>query len=99
MKMYVLVRNDISKSQQAVQAGHALAQFMLDWPDRSKEWNNYILVYLRTDLDQLQVLADTLIDGFNLVSDFYEPDLGNELTAIAVCGSTAENYLSDFRLM
>lgn len=32
-KMYILTRRDLSKSYQAVQAGHALAQYMIDFPD------------------------------------------------------------------
>ena len=29
MKLYVLVRKDLSPQQQAVQSGHAIAEFML----------------------------------------------------------------------
>lgn len=32
-KMYVLIRKDLDVNYQAVQAGHALAQFMLEHPD------------------------------------------------------------------
>lgn len=31
-KMYVLIRKDLDPAYQAVQAGHALAQYMLDHP-------------------------------------------------------------------
>lgn len=44
-KLYVLVRNDLKYSSPAVQAGHAVAQFLLENPNST--WNNHILVYLK----------------------------------------------------
>jgi hypothetical protein len=79
-KLYVLVRGDLSKSQQAVQAGHAVAEYC-----KQKEWGwaNGTLVYLRVrDEDELREWANKV----DKHCPFYEPDIGNQMTAFAVLG-------------
>lgn len=82
-KMYVLVRKDLPKTYQAVQAGHALAEYILGQPFLS--WDNGTLIYLGVkDEAELTKWGDKLdIAGKNWAG-FQEPDIGNELTAIAV---------------
>jgi hypothetical protein len=101
MKMYVIVRSDISKSYQAAQGGHALAQMALDWPETFKEWNNRTIIYLKTSYEDLQEMASsTVLNDMGCVfSDFWEPDIGDELTAMAVCGVSAENYFKNYKLL
>jgi len=82
MKIYVIVRKDLSISQRAVQAGHALAEFLLHGP--VSRWNNGTLVYLGVkglnQLENLKYKLDLLEIPY---SEFREPDIGNETTAIA----------------
>ncbi len=86
MKLYVLVRNDISPSQSAVQAGHAVAEFLLN---DLKTWKNTTLVYLGIkSLKHLELWMhklDTL--GVKFIP-WREPDINNEVTAIATTGSS-----------
>ena len=82
VKLYVIVRKDLSPSQSAVQAGHALAEYMLE--SSLKRWQNSTLIYLGVKgLKQLENLKMKL--GFDDVKyvEFREPDLDNQTTAIA----------------
>lgn len=82
MKMYVLTRLDLSKSQQAVQAGHAVAELLLR--GQPKGWDNGTLVYLGVpDLESLERWKQKLEFKEKPHSEFREPDIGNEITAIA----------------
>lgn len=79
-KLYVLVRGDLSRAQQAVQAGHAVAEFCL----KGRGWENGTLVYLKVrGLKELEGWYEKLGKGF----PFYEPYYKNEMTAFAVLGN------------
>lgn len=99
MKMYIIIRDDLSKSQQAVQGGHALAAFMLSYPDLAEEWGNHTIVYLKTDYEKLQLLKDLLPLADMNIASFYEPDIGNQLTAFAAYGPDCADRFKDFRLL
>ena len=81
-KLFVTIRKDLSHSQRAVQAGHAVAQYMLNCPNSS--WKNQTLIYLGVKgLTQLENLKMKLrLRGTKFV-EFKEPDIGNQTTAIA----------------
>lgn len=81
MKMYVLIRRDLTKAQQAVQGGHALAEFLLN---HTSSWKNGTLIYLgmRNELQLkkwIYKLGKLDVD----VAVWREPDMNNEITAIA----------------
>lgn len=81
-KLYVLIRNDLPKNYQAVQAGHAVAQFCIDNPGK---WQNETLVYLRGgDLNEIFTWWEVLCGYKATTTIFQEPDLDYESTAIAV---------------
>ena len=81
-KLFVLVRKDLSTSQQAVQAGHVVAEFLLHGYDSN--WNNGTLIYLGVKgLYQLENWMFKLKELNIPFTIFKEPDIGNEPTAIA----------------
>lgn len=83
MKLYVLVRKDMPLPYQAVQAGHAVAQWCLENPHST--WQNNTLIYLHVE-NQARLIwwrEHLRLRGLD-ISEFREPDIGNELTAIAV---------------
>lgn len=81
MKLYVIVRKDLTPSQRAVQAGHALAEYLLNGSPR---WNNSTLIYLGVkDLRRLEQLKMKLNRSGVKYCEFKEPDINNETTAIA----------------
>jgi peptidyl-tRNA hydrolase len=91
-KLYICVRRDLSKSQQAVQAAHAVGLFCSEefrrfhWDGREintvpARWDNESLVLLRAEnLQELQDLHKECGEAWA----FHEPDLDGEMTAFAV---------------
>ena len=81
MKLYVVVRDDLSVPQKAVQAGHAVAEFLIK---NKTSWNNGTLVYLKVpNEDCLWDLSDKLEDYGMDHSLFFEPDMDDAITALA----------------
>lgn len=81
-KLYIIVRKDLSYSQVAVQAGHAVAEYLLH--SHFFRWQNETLIYLGVkNLNQLERLKYKLDQEDIEYIEFREPDLNNEVTAIA----------------
>lgn len=73
MKLYILVDQQLNYSQRAVQAAHAVAEYMKMTPDTP--WYNGTLVLLGSeDINQDAELCDVV---------WREPDYGNRITAAA----------------
>jgi len=83
-RLYVLVRQDLSAEQQSVQAGHAVAQFCLTYPEI---WKNHILIYLSVnDYSDLNAWKKWISLYEKKYVVFYEPYYQEE-TALAVSSS------------
>ena len=108
-KLYVLVRGDLSKSQQAVQASHVVAEFMLNANTIScrcghcrdeYRWENETIVLLKVkNLDELLKWETEIRLNAIVYCDFCEPDIGHEMTAVAAYGPKLEDLLKNLRLI
>ena len=79
-KLYVLVSDKLKPVYGCVQGGHAVAQWLLD-NKNTQTWNNNYLIYLYADIDKwIYKLKLNELEH----STFYEPDLDNAPTAIAI---------------
>ena len=73
--------------QQAVQAMHAAIDFCFQHPEEAKDWqtkSNYLAVLSVANESELQRLVQKLEQRGHTFTLFYEPDLGNQLTAVAI---------------
>ena len=81
-RLYVLVRKDMKKANQAVQAGHAVAGFVLRYPE---VWFNETLIYLHVANERsLKKYFGRAKDRSYFHFAFFEPDRNFEMTALAV---------------
>lgn len=100
MKMYVIVRSDLKPGLQVAQSCHAMRLFIEEHPKVDQVWyeasNNLVVLGVPNKEALAKLAYDLTVQGVE-VSTFREPDLNNELTAIAA-GPAAQRYLSTLPL-
>ena len=81
-RLYVLVRRDLPMSQQVVQSGHAIAEWLLKGP--KTKWDNGTLIILGVSSQrQLKSWKHYLEMNDIPHKEFREPDIGDQPTALA----------------
>lgn len=96
-KLFVITRRDLSPGQQAVQSCHASIEFQYEHPQIAKNWNKNSnhLVFLSVENEyELQKLLTKIQIRDIKYSTFFEPDIGNQLTAIAIEPSDESHRLT-----
>lgn len=78
-RLYVLISNKLDSIYGCVQGGHAVAQWLLDHP--KQDWNNNYLIYVTADISKWKEKLEILNLDY---TEFKEPDLNNQTTALAV---------------
>lgn len=69
-----------------VQSAHAATEFALDHPDLTEAWrerSRYMAVLTAQDETELGHLARVAEEESIPITRFYEPDIGDQLTAVA----------------
>lgn len=85
--LYVITRRDLDPGYQAVQSIHAAIEFAMEHKEVTAGWfekSNYLALLSTSDEKSLQKLANKARDRGIRVSEFREPDIGDQLTAIAL---------------
>lgn len=86
-RLYLVTRGDLPAGQQAVQAAHALRQWVAEQPALDAQWfatSTTLALLTTTDEPALEQLARRAGEQGLAVAAFREPDRGGELTAIAI---------------
>lgn len=92
--MYVLVRRDLSRPQQTVQACHAAIEAARTFLQPFHEHPFLVICGIRDGPDLCRQLLRLQEAGIRCRA-FHEPDIGNQLTAIAtepVCGPQRKRF-------
>jgi peptidyl-tRNA hydrolase len=93
MKIYLVVRSNLPPGTQAVQACHALRQFVEEHPRIDRYWfdssNTLVLLEVPNKLELIRLHHQARQAGI-AHSVFREPDLRDALTAIALGPSGRE---------
>lgn len=82
----IIVNEDLKPGYKVVQSAHALADFAVKFENEFKQWqlgSNY-LCCLETSGRRLEDLMNELDYRKIKYQEFREPDIGNQITAIAV---------------
>ena len=102
-KLYILTYRTLPIGYQAVQCAHALREFTEKFAAENQKWYTTSNTIVLLTCSNLQELNKTLTKAQALgisYAPFYEPDIDNELTAIAFvpCAETA-HLLRHFQLL
>lgn len=80
--MYILIRNDLSKPQQAVQSAHAAIESARAYLKLGEEHPSVIICSIKSEYKLLKCADELREKGIDF-QIFREPDIGNQATALA----------------
>ena len=99
-KLFIVLRSDLEPGAQLAQTGHAVSEFSAQHPELFQRWRDgakNIVVLAVPDEPELTSLLQRARMAHVSTAGFYEPDLGNSLTAIALAAG-AQRLVSSLPL-
>lgn len=99
----IVTRCDLTPGQRAVQSAHAGIAFTFEHPDVSKRWhyksNNLVLLELVNEKELIELIEKCENQSIRYTV-FREPDINNEITAVALEPSDKTRKLTNkFKLL
>lgn len=91
-KLYIITRQDLAPGLQAAQVAHAAFQFAYEHRPLAAQWlqeSNFLIILSVETEEELEKLGIEAEQRNLPVTWFREPDIGDELTAIAIAPSPA----------
>lgn len=100
--MYLVTHGNLSAGYQVAQVAHVVAEYVLNRPESAKTWHhlsNSLIVLEAKDAEALSELQEKAKSRSIDVQEFREPDLGDEITALAFApGKATKKLLSNLPL-
>lgn len=98
-KLYLVTHAQLSSGYQTAQVAHVVADFIMANPETAQTWHavsNSVIVLEAKDARELSFLKADAEDKGLKVTEFREPDLGDEITALAFApGEETRKFLSN----
>ena len=95
----IIVRDDLTQGYKVVQSAHALADFAVKFESEFKKWqqgSNY-LCCLEATTDKIERIISKL-DSLDIkYQEFIEPDIGNQITSVAIEAISRQQHRKLFR--
>lgn len=102
LKLYLVTHANLSVGYQIAQVSHAMTEFIFRFPQEARKWyeeSNTVVSLEARDTHELHSLIEAAQEQGIGSAPFYEPDLGDELTAVAFCPAPeVSEMLSSFPL-
>lgn len=85
-KLVIVTRKDLTEGQRAVQSTHAAINFIFEFPNKASPWfkSNYLVQLEAKNEDGLKQLIWECEQLKLDCTVFREPDIGDQITAIAI---------------